>query len=232
MEPKFEPMFDRAALYRVMSWLSPAYPIGAFSYSHGIEYAVEAKLVTDRATLVDWVGWILAQGAGRVDGMLFRAAYQAAADPVRLDEISELGAALRGSAEMALESAQQGAAFLATTRGAWPDPRLDAFAAQRGAAPVALPVAAALACAGRVPLDFALAAYLQAFAANLVSAGVRLIPLGQSDGQAAIAALEPAVADAAAAALTAPLDEIGSAAPMVDWTSMRHETQYTRLFRS
>ncbi len=223
---------DQAALYRLMAWLSPAYPTGAFSYSHGIEYAVEAGMVTDRASLVRWVGHILAQGAGRVDALLFRAAYEAADDAAALDETAALAAAFRGSAETALESAQQGAAFLATTRRGWPDARLDGFAERCGAAGVALPVAVALACAGRIPLRLALAAYLQAMGANLVSAGVRLIPLGQSDGQQAVAALEPVVAAAAAAALSAPPGEIGSAAALVDWTSMRHETQYTRLFRS
>jgi urease accessory protein len=83
-----------------------------------------------------------------------------------------------------------------------------------------------------VPLEPALAAFLQAFAANLVSAGVRLVPLGQSDGQLVVAALEAAVAAAARQALATPLDEVGTAAPIVDWCSMRHETQYTRLFRS
>ena len=223
---------ESAALYRLMAWLSPAYPTGGFSYSHGLEYAVEAGLVSSRSEMVDWVGHIVTEGAGRVDAMLFRAAYEAADDPATLDDVADLAAAFRGTAETALESSQQGAAFLATTRLAWPDPRLDAFALRRGRDPVALPVAVALACAGRVPLGSALPAYLEVFAANLVSAGVRLIPLGQSDGQRALAALEPAIAAAVAAALATPLDEVGASAAMVDWCSIRHETQYTRLFRS
>ena len=223
---------ESAALYRLMAWLSPAYPTGGFSYSHGLEFAVEAGLVSGPPSLVDWVGHIVKDGAGRVDAMLFRAAYEAADDPAALDDLADLAAAFRGTAETALESGQQGAAFLATTRLAWPASRLEAFALRRGQAPVALPIAVALACAGRVPLEPALLAYLQAFAANLVSAGVRLIPIGQSDGQRALAALEPAVAAAAAAALATPLGEIGASAAMVDWCSIRHETQYTRLFRS
>jgi urease accessory protein len=223
---------DRAGLYRLMAWLSPAFPTGAFSYSHGIEYANEAGLVADRASLVAWVGHILRRGAGRVDAMLFRAAYDAAADSARLDEIAELAAAFRATSETALESARQGAAFLAATRHAWPNEHLDAFHARHGDGAVALPVAAALACAAQVELDLALSAYLHAMAANLVSAGVRLIPLGQSDGQSALAALEHVVDRATSEALSSRFEEIGSAAPMVDWTSMRHETQYTRLFRS
>jgi urease accessory protein len=224
-------MMDAAGLYRLMAWFSPSYPIGGFSYSHGIEYAVEAGLVTDRASLVAWVGWILREGAGRVDAMLFRAAWDAADDAPALDEVASLASAFRGNAEAALETMQQGASFLTITRTAWPDRRLDDFALRHGGA-VALPVAAALAIAGRVPLASALAAYLQGLAASLVSAGVRLVPLGQSDGQRALAALEIDVQSATEAAMTTPLDEIGSAAPMVDWTSMRHETQYARLFRS
>ena len=226
------PQLDQPALNRLLAWLSPAYPTGAFSYSHGIEYAVEAGLVTGRESLLAWVGHILAEGAGRVDALLFCAAYEAAHDTAALDGIVELAAAFRGTGETALESAQQGAAFLAATRAAWPDARLEAFAARRGEGAVALPVAVALACAGRISLELALAAYLQAFGANLISAGVRLIPLGQTEGQQALAALEPVVARAAAAALATPIEEIGSSALMVDWTSMRHETQYSRLFRS
>ena len=225
-------MSEAAILIRLMAWFSPAYPTGGFSYSHGIEYAVEAGLVHDRASLADWAGWILRSGAGRVDAMLFRAVYEAADDAERVDELAELAAAFRSTSETALESAQQGAAFLATTRQAWRGPRLDAFASRWGRRAVALPVAAGLACVDEAPLPLALAAYLHAMSANLVSAGVRLVPLGQTDGQRAVAALAPVVEGAAVAALETPLDQIGSAAFMVDWTSLRHETQYTRLFRS
>lgn len=223
-----------AALYRLMTWLSPAYPIGAFSYSHGLEYAVETGRVTAVEALIDWVETVVEAGAGRVDAALFCAAWRAVdtGDDEAFDAAVELAGAWRGTAETALESVSQGAAFLATTRAAWGDPRLDRLAARHGG-DMALPAALAAACAiHRIPLVPALGAYLQAFAANLVSAGVRLIPLGQTDGQRAVAALETAVGRAAAAALEADLDDLGTAAPLVDWCSMRHETQYTRLFRS
>ncbi len=223
---------DSAALYRLMTWLSPAYPTGAFTYSHGLEAAIEAGLVKDRATLIDWLGYVVAYGSGRAEAMLFRCAYERAGDAAALDQVADLAAALRGSAELALESEQQGEAFLATTRRAWPAAHLDAFARRRHGRPVTLSVAVALAVAETVPIETALLAYLQALVSNLVMAGVRLIPLGQSDGQQAIAALAPAVMDAVGAALDCPLENIGSASPMVDWCSMRHETQYTRLFRS
>ncbi|WP_437681961.1 urease accessory protein UreF [Sorangium sp. So ce131] len=219
------------ALYRLLSWMSPAYPVGGFSYSHGLEWAVEAGLVTTAEQLRAWVATILGEGSGRVDAALLAAAYRAKQDQ-ELDEVAELAAALRGTRELALESAQQGAAFLTITRAAWPHPRLDAFA-ERHAGEAALPVAVGLAAAAHgVPLEPALAAYLHAFGSGLVSAGIRLIPLGQTDGQRVVAALEPVIAAAARRARETPLDHIGAATPMVDLSSMQHETQHTRLFRS
>ncbi|MBM3650471.1 MAG: urease accessory protein UreF [Alphaproteobacteria bacterium] len=223
-----------AALYRLMTWLSPAYPVGAFSYSHGLEYAVEAGRVCDASTLTEWIGSVLEYGAGRVDGALLAKAWHATTDgnEARLHELVELAAAWRGTAEMALESAAQGAAFLAITCKAWPHPRLDALIeATKGEVALSVAVGAAAALHG-IPLAPVLTAYLQAFAANLVSAGVRLVPLGQTDGQRITAALEPVVARAALAAMAADLDDLGTAAPLLDWCSMKHETQYTRLFRS
>ncbi|MBM3569052.1 MAG: urease accessory protein UreF [Alphaproteobacteria bacterium] len=226
---------DPGALYRLMAWLSPAYPVGGFSYSHGLEFAVEHGLVKDRIGLVDWIGWILERGAGHADGVLFARAHEAASieDWAELDAIADLAQALRGSAETALESRQQGEAFLSVTRRAWPDAVLESWTQRRGENETALCVAVALAAAtAGIPVAAALGAYLQAFAANLVSAGVRLIPLGQTDGQLALAELAETVAETARHALSCPLDRLGTAAAGVDWTSMRHETQYTRLFRS
>jgi urease accessory protein len=227
-------MITEAALYRLMTWLSPAYPLGAFSYSHGLDYAVEAGLVRDGAALEAWVATVIAAGAGHSDGALLAAAWRAASagDEAGLDDIAALAGAWRGSAETALESLAQGAAFLATTRLAWPHPALDRLALrQRGE--TALPVAVAVAAAAQdIALPAALTAYLHALAGALVSAGLRLVPLGQTDGQRIIAALEPVIAAAVEAAQATPLDQIGTAAPLVEWCSMRHETQYTRLFRS
>ena len=227
-------MTTEAALYRLMTWLSPSYPLGAFSYSHGLEYAIEAGLVRDGPGLAAWIATLLEAGAGVSDGALLAAAWSAATarDDAVLDETVALAQAWRGTAETALESAAQGAAFLATTRAAWPHPRLDALALRhRGAVALAVAVGAAGAV-HEVPLPALLTAYLHAFAANLVSAGVRLIPLGQSEGQHVIAGLEPVVARLAQRSEATPIAEIGTAAPLVDWCSMQHETQYTRLFRS
>jgi len=222
-------------LYRLLAWLSPAYPIGAFSYSHGVETAVEEGFIKDRASLVAWLESVLRQGTGAVDGALFVAAWRAAAseDWPAFDAIAERAAAWRGTMEMALESRQQGGSFLSITRTAWPHASLVA-AHERLGGELALPVAVALAAAAHgIALEQALAGYLHAFTANLISAALRTVPLGQSDGQLALAALEGVVnATAQAAMLVTSLDEVGTATPLLDWCSIRHETQYTRLFRS
>lgn len=216
-------------LYRLMAWLSPAFPVGAFSYSHGLEWAVESGRVTDRAGLETWIGGILGFGAGRLDATLFRAAHGLEG----FEDLIERADAWRGSAELAHESAQQGQAFLAAVEASWPEPGLATLRAAAKGRPIAYPVAvgAAAGFAG-IPLEPALAAFLQAFAANLVSAGVRLVPLGQTDGQIAVRNLEGPVAAAVAAALARPLHRLGGAASLVDLASMNHETQYTRLFRT
>jgi urease accessory protein len=224
-----------AALYRLMTWLSPAYPVGAFSYSHGLEYAVEEKLVRDRDSLTQWLTTAIEVGAGRIGGALLAEAWRAATnrDDDRLEEVAALAAAWRSTRETALESEAQGAAFLSVTRAAWPHALLDRLVPERRGGPIALSVAVGATCACHgIALAPALVAFLHAFAGNLVSAGLRLIPLGQSDGQLAMAALEPVVDRCARVCAEISLDEVGSAAPILDWCSMRHELQYTRLFRS
>jgi urease accessory protein len=226
--------FAAASLYRLLAWLSPSFPVGAFSYSSGIEWAVEAGDIADAQTLRAWLGVVLCQGGGFCDAVLFAHAHRAVAgaDDAALRATAEIAAALAPSKERHLETTAQGAAFIAAVRAAWPTPALDRLAAAWDGA-VAYPVAAAVASAGHgIALEAALAAYVQALAANWVSAGVRLIPLGQSDGQRVLAALEPLVAATAQRALATSLDNIGSAAFRADLASARHETQYTRLFRS
>ena len=225
---------DGAALYRLLAWLSPAYPVGAYTYSHGLETAVEDGTVATRAALVGYIATVLRAGAGRIDGALLAAAWRAAAagEDAALDAVAVLAAAWRGTAETALESMAQGTAFTGVTQSAWPDARFAAYAARHPRA-LAHPVAFGAAAGFQgIPLRPAVAGWLAAFAANLVSAGVRLVPLGQTDGQVATAALHPVVEAAADAALAADLDTLGTAVPMLDLLSMRHETQYTRLFRS
>ena len=225
------------SLLRLQSWLSPAFPTGAYSYSHGLEWAVEAGHIHDRTSLVDWLEADLRYGSGRNEALFFTEAWRCATadDRPRLLEAAELAAALRGTAEFALESAQQAAACLATLRRVWPDPLLHWLSDALGDAhvPPSLAVVLGVRSARQgIPVSVALPAFLQTLIAGLVAAGVRLIPLGQTEGQRAIAELEDAVLAAGAEATTATMDDVGSAAVMVDLASMAHETQYTRLFRS
>jgi urease accessory protein len=229
-----EDAVNQAALYRLMAWLSPAYPVGAFSYSAGIEWAVEAGDIKDAPTLRNWLAVMLGEGGGFCDAVLFVHAHRAigAADDAALRAVAELAAAFVPSKERFLETTGQGRAFLEATGAAWPCPALGQLAAA-WTGPVALPIAVGVACAGHgIACAPALPAFLHALVANWISAGVRLIPLGQTGGQRVLAALEATVAATAARAQATPLDEIGSAAFRADLATMRHETQYTRLFRS
>ena len=230
-------MLSEPGLLRLLTWLSPAFPVGGYTYSHGLEYAVEAGIVRTVDDLAEWLGTVIEHGAGRVDATLLCAAWRAAhADsPADLAEAVEWAGALRGTSETALESVAQGRAFLDTVRRVWRDPWLERWAADlaRDGAELAYAVAVGVVAArSGVALRPTAAAYLHALAANLVSAAVRLVPLGQTDGQRTLAALEPVILAAAAEAPDRPLAAVGSATPVVDWASMLHETQYTRLFRS
>jgi len=221
-------------LLRLMAWLSPAFPVGAFSYSSGIEWAVETGDIADAVTLKDWLHVMLTDGGGFCDAVLFAHAYRAAdaKDEKTLHDIAELAAAFAPSKERHLETTAQGNAFIEAARAAWPCEALDMLKAI-WSGPVAYPVAVAVTAAGHgVALEQALPAYLHALTANWVSAGVRLIPLGQTQGLHVVASLEPAVIETAQRALTASLDDLGSSAFRADLSSALHETQYTRLFRS
>ena len=229
--------FPPLALLRLQSWLSPAFPTGSYSYSHGLEWAVEAGHIQGRQTLVDWLQADLCYGSGRNEAIFFSEAWNCALDDDRekLFEIAELAAAFRGTSEFALESSQQAAACLATLRQVWPDRVLDWLSEilrEHHVQPALAVVLGVRSARQGIPASLTLAAFLQGYIANLVTAGVRLIPLGQTDGQLAIAELEEAVLAACAQAKKATIDDLGSAAFMVDLASMAHETQYTRLFRS
>jgi urease accessory protein len=223
-----------SALYRLMAWLSPAYPVGAFSYSGGIEWAVESGDIKDAETLKRWLMVMIAEGGGFCDAVFFAHAHGAASqdDAMKLREVAELAAAFVPSRERHLETTAQGRAFIEATRAAWPCAALDRLAAVWDGA-IAYPIAVGVTAAGHgIAVEAALGAYLHAVAANLISAGVRLIPLGQTDGQRLLAALESVVAATTARALATALDQVGGAAFRADLASMLHETQYTRLFRS
>ena len=223
-------------LYRLLTWFSPGFPIGAFSYSHGLETVAAGGRVHDRETLQRWIAAILTHGAGRMDADTLRDAHRAAASQnlEALTAANRHGLAYRATSELALETAAQGAAFLSTCRAVWSDPFLDHWAAMLAAGEgVCHPAAAgAVTARANIPLGCAMNAYLQTMAANLVSAGLRLGIIGQTDGQRILAALEPVIVSTSAAALTRDPECFGTASFAVELASMAHETQYTRLFRS
>jgi urease accessory protein len=225
---------EAASLYRLMTWLSPSFPVGAFSYSSGIEWAVEAGDIKDAVSLRDWLAAMLSEGSGFCDGVFLAQTHQAtmARDLARLRETAELAAAFVPSRERQLETTTQGRAFIDTARAAWSSPDLDDIIAACDGA-IVYPVAVGLVSAAHdIPLAPVLHAFFHAVGSNWISAGARLIPLGQTDSQRVLAALEPVVSATAIRARGASLDDLGSATFRADLASLRHETQYTRLFRS
>ncbi|HEX7760760.1 MAG TPA: urease accessory protein UreF [Caulobacteraceae bacterium] len=217
-------MITDAQLLRLQTWLSPAFPVGAFGYSHGLETVIQAGTVTDADTLTAWISGLIEFGSGWTDAVLLAAAWTAAADPAALADIAELADALSPSLERRRETLGQGEAFLTAAR-AWGEPPL--------AGAVAYPVAVGAICSvAAIPLRASLTAWLHAFAANLTSVAVRLVPLGQTLGVAIIAALEPLLLQTAARAAASTLDNLGSSALLSDIASMRHETLASRIFIS
>jgi urease accessory protein len=225
---------EAAALYRLMTWLSPAFPVGAFSYSSGIEWAVEAGDIADAASLRGWLASMLADGPGFCDGVFMAHAHRAASldDDAAFRHIAELAAAFAPSRERALETSAQGRAFMDIARAAWHSDALEQMSL-RCDGTIVYPVAVGLVSAAHaIPLAPTMHAFLHALTSNWISAGARLVPLGQTDSQRLLASLEPVVVATAKRALRACLDDLGSATFRADLASMRHETQYTRLFRS
>jgi urease accessory protein len=229
--------FSPLSLLRQQSWLSPAFPTGSYSYSHAIEWAVEAGDIHDRASLVDWLDVDLRCGSGRNEAIFFMEATRCTieAECEKLLTVAELAAAFRGTAEFALESSQQAASCLVTLRRVWPDPFVETFSellSEFKISPTLSVVLGVRTARQDIPAALALPAFLQSYLANLITAGVRLVPLGQTDGQLGIAELESAVVAVAAQAEEATIHDLGSAAFLIDLASASHETQYTRLFRS
>ena len=185
------------------------------------------------AELGDWLSSML-EGPGFCDGVFLAHAQRAAAtsNHALLREVAELAAAFVPSRERQLETTAQGRAFVDTARAAWNCDGLDDLIAACGGAivyPVAVGIVSGVHAIALAP---AMHAFLHALTSNWISAGARLIPLGQTDGQRLLAALEPIVVATTGRALATPLDQVGGAAFRADIASMRHETQYTRLFRS
>lgn len=227
-------MPDETALIRLMSWLSPAFPVGAYTYSHGLETAVEDGDIRDRQTAMHWISDIVSHGAGKTDAILLAHAWRAIVnqDDNALADVAAEAQALSSSKELSLETESQGAAFVKAVDAAWPTRAMERLRALHGG-PVAYPVAVGVAAAGHnVALTDTTVAYLHAFAANLTSAVVRLVPLGQTDGLHIARGIEPLLPSIAAEAIATPLDRLAVSTFIAEMKSMQHETQRTRLFRS
>ena len=213
------PMSD-ADLLTLTQWLSPAFPVGGYAYSHGLEWAISEGQVPDAEALFGWLSDILDAGSGRADAVLLARAMEADAD---LALIAATARALAASKERWTETIDQGRAFTEAVNAL----------TGKNDSPVALPVAVGRAARGLgLPPARVAALYLHAFASNLVSAAVRFIPLGQTDGQRVLSRLHPLIERVAQEAATTPLDGIGSAVPGADLASMHHETQTVRIFRT
>jgi urease accessory protein len=218
---------ETQALLRLMAWLSPAFPVGGFAYSSGLERAVEDKLVADAAGLQAWLSTMLRHGSAWNDAVLLAEAHRLAARPEALGELCALGLALAGSAERHLETLSLGRAFLAGASH-WPHP---VFSGLPKDCPYPVAVGAVAAAHG-VGLEQALAAYGHAFLSQGVSAGIRLGACGQQHGVAILAGLEALVEELAGQAARSSLEDLGSATVQADIATLRHETQVSRLFRT
>lgn len=218
---------DTTHLVRLMAWLSPAFPTGAFAYSHGLESAIGDGLIVSNDDLIDWLDALLTTGSLWNDGVLGAAAWRSCTDPEQLVVLRDLAIALAGSAERQLETTAQGNAF-ATAATAW-----SGAIEEMPAGDLPLPVAFG-AVAGRlvVPLDQALTAFMHASISNLVQAAMRLGLFGQQTGVEVIAELENTVLSAASEAADSDLNDLGSATIISEICAMRHETVQPRIFRS
>lgn len=219
---------------KLLIWLSPAFPVGSFAFSHGLEWAVQAGHVANVATVIAWLETLLEHGGLRNDAIFAAQAWHAAhaRDAQALAEVNVLALAMAGSKERYLETTAQGNAFVIIIRDAWPAPTFDwAMALLPG--DVAYPVAVGLtAAAHAISLHEMLRSFALAQVQNLVSAVIRLSVIGHTDGQRAIATLLPVIGRTALEAETATLDDVGGATFQSDIATLRHETQYSRLFRS
>jgi urease accessory protein len=209
-----------------MTWLSPAFPVGAFSYSHGIERAVHDGLISDKTSLQDWLVDFINHGSVWNDAVLFAAGWRDGDTGGNCLELSELGEAMAGSKERHMETMLQGSAFLQAI-GHWGN--AESGVAKEMPYPVAVAIVAAQ---NQVACEPALAAYLHAVVSNLIQGAVRLVPLGQSHGVSLMAAMETQILAVTERAARSSLDDLGSAAIMSDIMAMQHETQYSRVFRS
>lgn len=220
-------MTDAAALQKLLTWLSPAFPVGAFAWSAGLESAIAEKAVTDSPTLQDWIGGTLAHGGIRTDAIILAHAHKASEDAPQLRDLADLCLALTPALERHLETVTTGDSFALAAR-AWPSA---VYARLPQPCPYPVAVGTIVAAHG-IGLDETLLGYLTAAVHAQISVAVRLVPLGQTDGLRVMAALEPQIAALASGAAIATLADLGSIAYAADMAQMRHETLEPRIFRS
>ena len=220
-------MTEARDLQKLLTWLSPAFPVGAFAWSAGLETAIVDRRIYDRATTQAWIEANLAHGGLRTDAILLAHAHASCGDAATLAELADLCLALTPARERHDETTITGDAF-ATAARAWPSP-VYALLPQPCPYPVSV---GAIAAAHGITLPSTLIAFLTALVHGQVSVAVRLVPIGQSDGLAIMAALEPIILARAELCQHATLDDIGGIAYAADIAQMRHETLTTRIFRS
>ena len=207
-------------LLLLLTWMSPAFPTGAFAYSHGLEWAIDSGTVAKAASVKGWITDLLTAGSGWNDAVLFARCWEEDAS-----SLNELALALATSRERHLETSQLGRAFRIAA-GVFAAPALDEDE-------IAYPIAAGSACAAMgIDRRDALLAYLQGFAATLTSVAVRLVPIGQTAGLEVLRDLAPVIARTAERAAAATLADLGAITLLADIAAMKHETQRSRVFRT
>ena len=220
-------MAEISALQKLLVWLSPAFPVGAFAWSAGLETVIAQGAITDSTSTRNWIEGALAHGGLRTDAVLLALAHRAHADATALRDLANLAVALTPASERLAEIESTGEAFSVAAR-AWPS---EIYARLPQPCPYAIAVGA-IAAAHDIDLLETLIAFLTATAHGQISVAVRLIPLGQTDGLKIMAALEPLIETVSIAAAKATLADLGSIAYAADIAQMRHETLETRIFRS
>jgi len=209
-------------LLQLLAFLSPAFPVGGFAYSHGLERAIDDGVVTSGDDVREWIESLLVHGSGWNDAVLFAQAFDA--DEEARTEIDELALALAASRERALETSDLGQSFAKAAA---------ILSMAEGVEFRTYPVAVAAACRKAcIDKHAGVLAYVQAFSNNLIAVAVRLVPLGQSKGLEVMRDLMPAVSQTAERALRATLSDLGSSTLLADIAAMKHESQYSRVFRS
>lgn len=198
-------------LLKLTQWLSPAFPIGSFAYSHGLEYAIDQGDISSADTLFDWVEGVILFGAGRSDAALLRLTLEGA-------DVADQAEAICSSSERWLETVEQGRAFVTATNAVYTETL----------PPMPLPIAVGV-VARRLELsaETVVSLYLHSFASNLVSVAVRFVPLGQSDGQSVLHRLHEVIEQVAQAEPSLWAGAIGS-----DLASLRHQQMETRVFKT